>query len=235
MKIALIGYGKMGKAIEAIAIKRGHEIVLKVDLHNAKTFTDEELKAADVAIEFTMPSTAVENMKRCFHCGVPVVVGTTGWLEKLKEVEKECEKNKSALFYTSNFSLGVNLFFRLNEQLAELMKPYKDYEVEIEEIHHVHKLDAPSGTALTLLNGLLSKSDRKKSWKSYPENVSEKYADEIVPVVSKRIGEVPGTHIVTYTSPVDKITITHEAFSREGFALGAVVAAEWLVGKKGIF
>jgi 4-hydroxy-tetrahydrodipicolinate reductase len=235
MKIALLGYGKMGKTIEKIALKRGHSVVLKVDIHNANTFTDEELKSADVAIEFSLPQTAVKNILRCFKCNVPVVVGTTGWLDKLEEVKKECENSKAGLFYTSNFSLGVNLFFRLNEQLAELMKPHTDYEISLEEIHHVHKLDAPSGTALTLLNGVLSKNDRKKSWKSYNENIFGKFSEEIVPVVSKRIGEVPGTHTVTYTSPVDRIIITHEAFSRDGFALGAVVASEWMIGKKGIF
>jgi 4-hydroxy-tetrahydrodipicolinate reductase len=235
MKIALIGYGKMGKIIEKIAIDRGHTIVLKIDKENAATVTDEQLKEADVAIEFTMPQSAVTNMEWCFRNRVPVVVGTTGWTQQLDEVKKMCKSNKGALFFASNFSLGVNLFFRLNERLAELMKPYPEYRAVLEEIHHVHKLDAPSGTALTLAEGVLGKMDRTKSWKSYLENCPPATPADELPVVSKRTGEVPGTHTVTYTSSVDRISITHEAFSREGFALGAVIAAEWMPGKKGVF
>lgn len=242
MKIALLGYGKMGKIIEEIAISRGHSIVLKVDEHNTGTFTDAELKAADVAIEFTRPDAVIPNINRCFSCGVPVVVGTTGWYDNLPGIMEDCRKKNATLFHASNFSIGVNLFFRLNEKLAELMKPYTEYEPSIEEIHHVHKLDAPSGTALTLANGLMNKLDRKTQWKLFEvpkgenpdEQVYKVYEDEL-PIIAIREGEVPGTHTITYQSEIDRIDITHEAFNRKGFALGAVVAAEWVHKKKGVY
>lgn len=236
MKIALLGYGKMGKTIEAIALKRGHSIVVKLDKDNASTITDAELKAADVAIEFSTPGTAFENILRCFNCGVPVVAGTTGWLEKMEEAKKICKEKSGGFFYASNFSVGVNLFFRLNEKLAEMMKPYyAEYRVTMEEIHHIHKLDSPSGTAISLARGILEKNNFLKNYKDYPGEFPAEFPEGELPIHSKRIGEVPGTHSITYTSSVDKITITHEAFSREGFALGAVMAAEFMIGKRGNF
>ncbi len=234
MKIALLGYGKMGKIIQEIAISRGHTVVLKVDEHNAKTYTDADLKAADVAIEFTRPDAVIANIQRCFSVGVPVVVGTTGWYDHLPAISEECKKLGGTLFHASNFSIGVNLFFQINERLAELMNGFPEYEVGVEEIHHVHKLDAPSGTALTIANGVMSKLPRKKNWKLY-ENDEEVFENDAeLPIVSIREGEVPGTHTVSYISDVDRIDITHEAFNRKGFALGAVVAAEWTNGKKGV-
>lgn len=237
MKIALLGYGKMGKIIEEIAISRGHTIVLKVDVHNAKTFTNEELKAADVAIEFTRPDAVIPNISRCLEAQVPVVVGTTGWYDFLPGITTECKRLRGTLFHASNFSVGVNLFFRLNEKLAELMKPFPQYEPVMKEIHHVHKLDAPSGTALTLAHGLINKLERKKDWKLYhAESVDAATGSgSELPIVSIRQGEVPGTHTITYTSEVDKIEIAHEAFNRKGFATGAVIAAEWVHKRKGVF
>jgi 4-hydroxy-tetrahydrodipicolinate reductase len=231
MKIALLGYGKMGKTIEAIAVSRGHSIVLKVDKENAESFTNEELKSADVAIEFSTPQTAIGNMFRCFAARVPVVVGTTGWTDKMEEVSGKRKESNAVLFHASNFSLGVNLFFRLNKKLAELMHPYPEYQVVLEEIHHIHKLDSPSGTGITIADGILSVYTEKKSWKDYRDTAPQKTEADILPIVSKRTGEVPGTHSVAYTSPIDRITIAHEAFSREGFAFGAVLAAEWVSGK----
>jgi 4-hydroxy-tetrahydrodipicolinate reductase len=231
MKIALLGYGKMGKAIEAIALERGHSIVLRVNRENMASFTDAELQLADVAIEFSTPQTVVSNMQRCFRAGVPVVVGSTGWAAQLESVTQECKAAKGVLFYASNFSLGVNLFFRLNKKLAELMRPYPEYEVSMEEIHHVHKLDSPSGTGITLADGILSVLPGKTQWTDFRDAAPAGISPEILPIISKRIGEVPGTHSITYRSAVDQVTITHEAFSRQGFALGAVVAAEW-TGKK---
>lgn len=235
MKIALLGYGKMGKIIEEIAISRGHSVVLKVDEHNAHTFTDAELKNADVAIEFTRPDAVIANIRRCFSCGVPVVVGTTGWYDNLPGMTEECKVSNATLFHASNYSIGVNLFFQLNERLAELMNGFPEYKVAVEEIHHIHKLDAPSGTALTIANGLMSKVDRKKNWKLYEQTAPTGVQENELPIISIREGEVPGTHTVTYISDVDRIDITHEAFNRKGFALGAVVAAEWVHGKKGVF
>ncbi|HET6992586.1 MAG TPA: 4-hydroxy-tetrahydrodipicolinate reductase [Bacteroidia bacterium] len=235
MKIALLGYGKMGKTIEKIAVSRGHSIVLKVDQHNADPFPLEGLKKADVAIEFSTPKTVVGNILHCFRAEVPVVVGTTAWNDQMEFVAEKCKEHHGSIFTASNFSLGVNLFFRLNNQLAKMMNPYSDYDVSMEEIHHIHKLDSPSGTGITLADGIIANLDRKKNWKDYPDELPSEIPATELPIVSKRIGEVPGTHSVFYTSSVDKITITHEAFSREGFAAGAVIASEWLYGKKGIF
>lgn len=235
MKIALLGYGKMGKTIEAIAQKRGHSVVLKVDMNNADTVTDAEFKAADVAIEFSTPGTAVSNILRCFCNSVPVVAGTTGWLGRMENVKTECAEKEGGFFYASNFSIGVNLFFHLNEKLAKLMSQYPDYRVTMEEIHHIHKLDSPSGTAISLAKGILANNYNLKNYKDYPGEFPAEFPAGELPIHSKRIGEVPGTHSVHYTSPVDKISITHEAFSREGFAVGAVLAAEFMVGKKGVY
>lgn len=241
MKIALLGYGKMGRIIEEIALSRGHSIVLKVSGANAQTYTDAELKAADVAIEFTRPDAVISNINRCIKAGVPVVVGTTGWYDHLPGIMEDVKAHKATLFHASNFSIGVNLFFRLNEKLAELMKPFPQYEPMIEEIHHVHKLDAPSGTALTLAHGIMSNIERKTEWKVYHDtDTAERTivytaAENELPIMSIRTGEVPGTHKIDYSSDVDRIVITHEAFNRQGFATGAVIAAEWVSGRKGVF
>ncbi len=230
MNIALIGYGKMGKEIEKIALSRGHAIVLKVDVNNANTYTIDELKKANVAIEFSTPESAIKNTYKCFEAGIPIVVGTTGWHNKLDEVKQKCKEKNQALFYSSNFSIGVNLFFKVNKSLAKLMSLYPGYNVTMEEIHHVHKLDAPSGTAITLANQVMEQIKNKQKW----VNVSTNNETELS-IISKRIDEVPGTHTVTYSSDIDEISITHIAHNRKGFALGAVIAAEWIIGKKGIF
>lgn len=225
MKIALLGYGKMGKTIETILLQRGHEVVLKKT--SATTF--EGLKSADVAIDFSIPKVAVENISECLKNAIPVISGTTGWVAQYPEMVQLCEEKKGAFIYASNFSLGVNLFFDLNEKLAKLMSQFEQYNVEIEEIHHTQKLDAPSGTAITLANGII-KNSKFTSW-TLNENPSEK---ELF-IDAQRIENVPGTHSVIYDSLVDAIEITHTAHSREGFAYGAVVAAEWIFGKKGVF
>lgn len=225
MKIALLGYGKMGKVIERIALERGHEIVLKKD----KNTSFEGLKNADVAIDFSIPDAAVENISECLNSGIPVVSGTTGWLQHYDEMVNLCKEKKGAFIYGSNFSLGVNLFFELNEQLARMMSKFDNYKVEMEEIHHIHKLDAPSGTAISLANGIISNSDYT-NWTMDKNNKENE-----VFIEAKRIGEVPGTHIITYNSNVDSIEIKHTAHNREGFALGSVIAAEWIIGKNGIF
>lgn len=230
MKIALIGYGKMGKEIEQVALALKHEVVLKIDDTNLADLTTANLKKADVAIEFTTPKSAVNNILKCFEASVPVVVGTTGWLDKLEEVKKICVEKNQAFFYASNFSIGVNLFFKLNEYLANMMKNYPEYLPAMEEIHHIHKKDAPSGTGITLAEGIIKNHGGLDKWV-----LDEKPKPRELPIHSKREGEVPGTHIVSYTSHVDEIKISHEAYSRKGFAEGAVHAAIWLVGKKGVF
>jgi len=229
MKIALIGYGKMGKEIEAIALQRGHEIVLKVNRSNSETLKKEDYLKADVAIEFSTPHTVTKNVEQCFNVGLPVVVGTTGWYQHFETVKEDCLKKNGALFHATNFSLGVNLFFKVNTYLAELMNKYPDYDVSMEEIHHVHKLDKPSGTAITLANQVISKISRKTNW-----SMDEKKKDTLF-IKDVREGEVPGTHIIKYQSAVDDIEIMHKAHNRKGFALGAVIAAEFLKGKKGIY
>jgi 4-hydroxy-tetrahydrodipicolinate reductase len=230
MKIALLGYGKMGKEIESIALSRHHEIVLKVDAYNLNEFTRENLSRADVAIDFSTPESAFDNIMICFEAGVPVVCGTTGWLNRFEEVKKKCADLNQAFFYASNFSVGANLFFALNKYLARLMNPMKDYEVSITETHHVHKLDAPSGTAITLANDVIANMDRKEKWEL--NQASDPAALKITAV---REDEVPGTHVVSYESDVDSIEITHLAKSRRGLALGAVLAGEFINGKKGVF
>ena len=230
MKIALLGYGKMGKEIEQIAFQRKHEIILKSDEHNAKTVSAADLQKADAAIEFSTPESAVENIYKCFDAKIPVVAGTTGWYDQLTDVKKNCSRKQGALFYASNFSIGVNIFLKVNLHLAKIMDNYLDYEVSLEEIHHVHKLDAPSGTAITLAGGILKNLQRKKSW----VNRESKKTEELS-VISKREGEIPGTHIVKYSSAVDDIELIHQAHNRKGFALGAVLAAEFMKEKKGIY
>ena len=227
MKLALIGYGKMGREIERIARERGHEIVAIIDMNEEDKFQSPGFRSADVAIEFTSPESAFENYTRAFEAGVPVVSGTTGWLDKMDRVKEACEKEGKTFFYASNFSLGVNLFFALNNCLAGLMNRFPEYDVRVEETHHIHKLDAPSGTAITLAEGILDRVDRKENW-SLEEGDSN-----TLHIEAFREGEVPGIHTVVYESGVDTIRVTHDAKSREGFALGAVLAAEFTKGKKG--
>ena len=224
MKIALLGYGKMGQTIERIAIERGHEIVLRKDEFN----TYDGLSAADVAIDFSIPTVAVENISNCFHANVPVISGTTGWLAHYEEMVTLCESKKGAFISSSNFSLGVNIFFEINEHLAKIMSKFESYKVEMEEIHHTQKLDAPSGTAISLAKGVIENSNYS-NWTLENPNPTE------IEIKSLRIADVPGTHTVTYKSDVDAIEIKHTAHNRDGFALGAVIAAEWIVGKQGVF
>jgi len=230
MKIALIGYGKMGKAIEEIALAKGHEVLLKLDVTNPQDFTKEKLQSCDVAIEFTSPHSAVGNLKKCFEAGLPVVCGSTGWLAEWNDILKACELNNGALVYASNYSIGVNLFFELNTYLAKLMSKHPDYDVALEEIHHTEKKDAPSGTAISLAEQVLCHISTKKQWVNHiSDNIEE------LEIISERIDPAPGTHKIKYTSPIDDIEIIHTAHNRKGFAGGAVLAAEFLVGKKGIF
>jgi len=224
MKIALLGYGKMGQVIERIALERGHTIVLKKDENN----TFEGLSNADVAIDFSIPTVAVANISSCFNNNVPVISGTTGWLEHYDEMVALCKATKGAFISSSNFSLGVNIFFEINEYLAKIMSKFDSYAVTIEEIHHTQKLDAPSGTAISLAQGVIKNS-------SYTNWTLETPKSDQIHIEAKRIGTIPGTHTVNYNSIVDAIEITHTAHNRDGFALGAVIAAEWIVGKKGVF
>lgn len=227
MKIALIGYGKMGKAIEKIALSRGHEIVCKIDIDNQDDMDSPLFASADVAIEFTTPATAVANYKRAFAQGVPVVSGSTGWLESMLEIKAMCDRGEATFFWTSNFSLGVNIFFAINRYLAAMMSGFPQYHPSMTEIHHIHKLDHPSGTAITLAEGIIAKDNLIKSWSEDDD------AADVLRIDHVREGEVPGTHIIKWDSEVDTITIEHCAKSREGFALGAVIAAEWTAGKSG--
>ena len=228
MKIALIGYGKMGKAIEAIALSRNHEIVARISATDSGAKTD--LKNADVAIEFSQPNAVVDNLKACFDAQVPVVCGTTGWLEKRSEAEAYCKERNGTFFYASNFSLGVNIFFKLNELLAGMMNGYPHYDIAIDEIHHTQKKDAPSGTAITLAEQILEKVKRKKQWVN---ELSDNPED--LEIISQRVDPAPGTHSVKYSSVIDNIEIIHTAHSRTGFATGAVLAAEFIKDKKGFF
>lgn len=230
MKIALIGYGKMGKAIEEIALAKGHEIVLKIDVQNNHEFTLENIKQADVAIEFTGPHSAFENVKKCIELGIPVVSGSTGWLDKWSEIQNLCNEKKGTLIYSSNYSIGVNLFFELNKHLAKLMEPYQEYNVSMTEIHHTEKKDAPSGTAISLAEQIIANMGRKKQWTNSPT-----LSPSDLVIKSERIDPAPGTHTVSYDSPIDSIEITHTAHTRKGFASGAVLAAEFANKKNGIF
>lgn len=224
MKFALLGYGRMGKAIEKIALERGHKIVCRID----KEQHEGKLEQADAAINFSIPDAAVENINLALNLSIPVVCGTTGWLDDYDQVVQNTHKNNTAFLYASNFSVGVNLFFKLNKILAQIMQQHQEYDTSLEEIHHIHKLDAPSGTAITLAEGIIENSDYSQ-WK-LDENGAETLS-----IRSIREGEVPGTHRISYQSPIDSITIEHLAHNRKGFALGAVVAAEWILGKKGIY
>lgn len=228
MKIALIGYGKMGHAIEKIALQRGHEIVAHVDVSCGDAEIDSDaFRSADVAIEFTTPATAFGNITAALAEGIPVVCGTTGWTSRIGEIKAICDSGNGTFFWTSNFSLGVNMFFAVNRYLAALMAGFPQYRPSMKEIHHIHKLDHPSGTALTLAEGIMEEDPRIGCWS---ESIGD---DNTLLIGHEREGEVPGTHIITWDSPVDTITIEHRAKSREGFALGAVVAAEWIKDRKG--
>ncbi|WP_156306485.1 4-hydroxy-tetrahydrodipicolinate reductase [Sphingobacterium endophyticum] len=237
MKIVLLGYGKMGQLIERFAMKRGHEVVLIVDERNRDSISSEDLEDADIAIDFSTPHAALENISLCFESNLPLVVGTTGWYDHLDEVKATCLEAEQSLLYGSNFSIGVNIFFHINKLLAKAINPYKQYDVQVEEIHHIHKLDAPSGTAITIAEGILENNEDKSAWVNSVEGSGEEVipkANELL-IESLRIEEVPGTHTVLYSSEVDQIEFKHTAHSREGFALGAVIAAEWLFGKKGFY
>ncbi len=229
MKIALIGYGKMGKEIEQIAVSRGHSIVLTIDIQNQEELTHQNLAKADVAIEFTSPATAVNNYLQCFEAGVPVVSGTTGWLERKGEVEQACSAKKGCFFYASNFSLGVNIFFAMNRFLAKMMKDFPQYDVSMTEVHHTQKLDAPSGTAITLAEDIITLNGTKTAW-----TINENRSASDLYIKPVREGLVPGIHTVKYDAEADFIEITHSAYSRKGFAFGAVLAAEFCAGKTGI-
>ena len=240
MNIALIGYGKMGKTIEQIAVERGHTIVARIDLSTGENFDSEGFRMADVAIEFTAPGSAYQNYLKCFEENIAVVSGTTGWLDKLETVKQMCSNQGKTFFYASNFSLGVNIFFQINKQLAKIMNRFDNYTVNMEEVHHIHKLDAPSGTAITLAEGILEKLDRKDKWVKgtflAPDGTisgTNDCAPNELPIASIREGEVFGLHTIRYESDVDSITITHDAKSRGGFVLGAVLAAEYTATHEG--
>ncbi|HEX2394994.1 MAG TPA: 4-hydroxy-tetrahydrodipicolinate reductase [Bacteroidales bacterium] len=230
MKIALLGYGKMGHEIEKIALDRQHRIELRIDIDNQHELTTTNLQKADVAIDFSTPASAFANILKCFEAGVPVVCGTTGWLDKVGEVKQECQKKNGTFFYASNYSLGVNIFFAVNRYLSSFMNNIDGYNVNIKEIHHIHKLDAPSGTAISLANDLIGNYSKKKKWEL---NKESDYST--LNITAVREGEVPGTHIITWDSSVDRIEIMHQAKSRKGFALGAVLAAEFIREKKGAY
>ncbi len=230
LRIALIGYGKMGRTIEGIALQRGHDVNLKIDIDSMASFTKENLQNCDVAIEFTGPHSAKDNILKCIDAGIPIVSGSTGWLSDWTEVENFCTEKNGTLLYASNFSVGVNLFFELNKKLAELMRGHDDYDVSIIEVHHTQKKDAPSGTAITLAEQILQEIPRKENW----VNEETGNAQELL-IISKREDPAPGTHAIKYSSAIDDIEIIHTAHSRNGFALGAVLAAEYIHNKKGIF
>ncbi len=227
MQIILLGYGKMGKTIERVALGRGHEITARIDIDNAVDF---ESSDGDVAIEFSHPDAAFDNVKKCIERQLPVVCGTTGWLKRKGEIESLCKQSNGAFFYASNYSLGVNIFFKLNQYIARMMNNLSEYEISVDEIHHAEKKDAPSGTAITLAEGIISNVKRKKKW----VNIKTGKPEDLF-IESFRIDQVPGTHIVKYESAIDDIEIKHIAHSREGFAMGAVMVAEWIKGRSGIF
>ena len=230
MNIALIGYGKMGKTIEQVAVERGHLVKLKIDLHNLDDFNQKNFENIDAAIEFTGPHTAYNNIIKCIELGKPIVSGSTGWLNRLTDVESACNDKQGSFIYASNFSVGVNIFFEVNKKLAELMKGKDQYDVAIKEIHHTQKKDAPSGTAITLAEHILSNNTSKSSWvNDTPTSKNQLF------IKSERIDPYPGLHEVTYSSSIDEIQIIHNAHSRDGFALGAVLAAEYIAERKGIF
>ena len=230
MKIALLGYGKMGKVIEEIAIDKGHQIIVKID--SAKDWEKNKniLKDIDVAIDFSIPETVIENINNCFNNNIPIVVGTTGWYDNIENIKKLCNEKDQSLIWASNFSIGVNIFFKVNQYLAKWMNNYDEYEVSMEEIHHTAKLDAPSGTAISLANGIISELERKTTWK-----LGKEVNQDELSIEAKRIDPVPGTHSISYDSDIDTIEIKHSAKNRKGFAKGSILAAEWLADKKGFY
>lgn len=230
MKIAIIGYGKMGREIETVARKKGHSVILKIDIDSLHQMDPDKLREADVAIEFTSPDSARENIITCFNAGIPVVSGTTGWTGQLDEIERLCLNNNHTFFYASNFSIGVNILFRINRWLAGIMDKFPEYDVTLSEIHHIHKKDSPSGTAITLAEDIVNNLQRKSGWKN--EGTDD---PELLPVISERTGEVPGTHTVTYKSNSDVLELSHQALNRTVFATGALLAAEFIVGKTGVY
>lgn len=230
MKIAIIGYGRMGKEIESAAIARGHEIIARVDTPEDWEINSEILKQADVAIEFSIPESAPGNILKCFASNIPVVSGTTGWNDSMEQVRSFCQERKGSFFYAANFSIGMNIFFEVNKRLAQLMKEFKEYEISIEETHHIQKVDAPSGTAIRLANDIVKEIEHKKGWSGI-----DKLGNNEIGIRSIREGNITGIHTVTYDSEFDSIEITHNAKNRRGFAIGAVMAAEWLPGRKGCF
>ena len=230
MKVAILGYGKMGQVIEKIALDRGHKIILKINQNNIDELNIENLKEADVVIDFSTPESAKNNIKLSIDANKPIISGTTGWLNDYNEVKEYCIQSNGTFLYASNFSLGVNLFFELNKYLAKLMKKHKQYQINLTEIHHSEKLDMPSGTAISLAEQIISESDIKNNW-----TLNSKKSDEELQIYSQREGNIPGTHSVNYKSEIDGISIIHEAHSRDGFALGAVFAAEWILNKNGVF
>jgi 4-hydroxy-tetrahydrodipicolinate reductase len=231
MKIALIGYGRMGKETEKVALERGHTVVARIDTENDWETQLEALKNADIAIDFSIPATAPSNILKCFRLDLPLVCGVTGWLERFSEIRDVCLNEKKAFFYAPNFSIGVNVFFEINKRLAQLMKSFPEYEIDIEETHHIHKADAPSGTAIRLADDIVAEMEHKTGWTGIPQTSG----NELIGIQSFREGEVTGYHTVKYSSANDEIEISHSAKSRRGFATGAVVAAEWLIGKRGCF
>ncbi|EOR94231.1 Dihydrodipicolinate reductase [Arcticibacter svalbardensis MN12-7] len=237
MKIALLGYGKMGRIIEQFAQNRNHEIVLKIEENSLHLLTKENLQKADVAIDFSTPHSVMQNINACFDAQLPIVVGTTGWYNQLQEVKDICIAGNNTLLYGSNFSIGVNIFFFVNKMLAKIMNPYSQYDVQVEEIHHIQKLDAPSGTAITIAEGILDGLNRKSEWINNVVDEGKQVINQPnqLLIESLRIEDVPGTHTVIYSSEVDEIELKHTAHSRAGFALGAVIAAEWLKNKKGFY
>ncbi len=233
LKIALLGYGKMGKEIEMIAQKKAHQIIARIDnLEDWETYSN-QLKLADIAIDFSTPETVKDNIFRCFEMNLPIIVGTTGWNEDLEEIREDCINRNASMVWASNFSIGMNIFFKINTLLAKMTAKFPEYRAHIHEIHHTQKLDAPSGTAISIANGILEKNKNMESWELL-EDLNTRSA-EILPITYSREGEVPGTHMITYQSEIDEIIIKHEAKNRKGFAAGAVLAAEWLIGKTGFF
>jgi 4-hydroxy-tetrahydrodipicolinate reductase len=230
MKVALIGYGKMGKAIEQILLQKGHTVSLIINIENETDLTPQNLSNCDVAIEFTGAESAAKNINACFNAGIPVISGSTGWLQQLPEVTADCTKQNGAFLYASNFSIGVNIFFEVNILLAKLMAPQTQYNISVEEIHHTAKKDAPSGTAISLAEQIIHNNTNKTNWQNNETNLAN-----ILPIISKRIDPAPGTHSITYSSEIDTIEISHTAHNRVGFAAGAVLAAEYIIGKKGVF
>ena len=230
MQIALLGYGKMGKTIEEIALAKGHKISVIIDNDNDWKLKKDQLNNVDIAIDFSTPETVVANINHCFEHKIPIIVGTTGWYLHIPELKERCEQGNHALLWASNFSIGVNMFFKVNQLLAKLMNDYDNYQVEMEEVHHTGKLDAPSGTAISLAQDIIQQLDRKHNWKLGEEKISSQLA-----VQSKRIDPVPGTHRITYESEIDSIEIVHTAKNRKGFAIGAITAAEWLIHKTGFY